>query len=50
VVSPNYRSGAEGFLRIDGIPDNRGLLDQLAALAWTHANINAFGGNPTTSR
>jgi para-nitrobenzyl esterase len=46
VVSAHYRSGAEGFLRLDGTPDNRGLLDQLAALTWVHENIAAFGGDP----
>ena len=46
VVSAHYRSGAEGFLRLDGAPDNRALLDQLAALDWVHTNITAFGGDP----
>ena len=46
VVSAHYRSGAEGFLRLDGAPDNRALLDQLATLDWVHANIAAFGGDP----
>jgi para-nitrobenzyl esterase len=46
VVSVHYRSGAEGFLHIDGAPDNRALLDQLAALAWVHDNIASFGGDP----
>ncbi len=49
VVSAHYRSGAEGFLRLDGAPDNRGLLDQLAALAWVHTDIAAFGGDPGTT-
>src|SRR5690606_13332832 len=31
-VTVNYRLGALGFLHIDGQPDNRGLLDLLAAL------------------
>jgi para-nitrobenzyl esterase len=54
VVSFNYRLGALGFLahpalsresehRVSG---NYGLLDQIAALRWVHANIAAFGGNP----
>ncbi|MGU3436539.1 carboxylesterase/lipase family protein [Actinomycetes bacterium M1A6_2h] len=47
-VSINYRLGAEGFARIDGAPDNRGLLDQVAALKWVQANIAVFGGDPTT--
>jgi para-nitrobenzyl esterase len=46
VVSAHYRSGVEGFLRLAGAPDNRALLDQLAALDWVHANISAFGGDP----
>lgn len=46
VVSAHYRSGAEGFLRLAGAPDNRALLDQLAALEWVHTNVAAFGGDP----
>ncbi|QYN40731.1 carboxylesterase family protein [Pseudonocardia sp. DSM 110487] len=46
VVSAHYRTGAEGFARLDGAPDNRGLLDQVAALRWVRDNIAAFGGNP----
>ena len=46
VVSAHYRTGAEGFARLDGAPDNRGLLDQVAALHWVHDNIAAFGGDP----
>jgi len=46
IVSAHYRSGAEGFLRIDGAPDNRALLDQLAVLDWVHTNIATFGGDP----
>ncbi len=46
IVSAHYRSGAEGFLRLAGAPDNRALLDQLAALAWVHTDIAAFGGDP----
>jgi para-nitrobenzyl esterase len=46
VVSAHYRSGFEGFARLDGAPDNRALLDQLAALRWVHDNITAFGGDP----
>ncbi len=46
VVSLNYRVGAEGFARIAGAPNNRGLLDQIAALRWVQDNITAFGGNP----
>ncbi|MFJ2112882.1 MULTISPECIES: carboxylesterase/lipase family protein [unclassified Streptomyces] len=49
VVTVNYRLGFEGFGRVPdapGCPDNRGLLDQLAALRWVRTNIAAFGGDP----
>ncbi|NUT28017.1 MAG: carboxylesterase family protein [Streptomyces sp.] len=46
VVTLNYRVGVEGFLRIEGAPANRGLLDQIAALEWVRENITAFGGDP----
>ncbi len=46
VVSANYRSGFEGFAHIDGAPDNRALLDQLAALRWVQDSIVGFGGDP----
>ncbi|MCX5402237.1 carboxylesterase/lipase family protein [Streptomyces sp. NBC_00102] len=55
VVSCNYRLGFEGFGHVpDGsgsgdvrevCPDNRGLLDQIAALEWVRDNIAAFGGD-----
>ncbi|MDA0566338.1 carboxylesterase family protein [Streptomonospora sp. S1-112] len=45
-VTFNYRLGAEGFARVEGAPDNRGLLDQIAALEWVRDNIAAFGGDP----
>jgi para-nitrobenzyl esterase len=46
-VTITYRVGVEGFLfTSDGVPD-RGLLDQLAALAWVRDEIAAFGGDPT---
>jgi len=48
VVSMNYRVGAEGFAYIHGAPDNRGILDQVAALRWVQDNIAAFGGEPNT--
>lgn len=47
VVSAHYRSGAEGFLHLHGVPDNRGLLDQLAAFTWVQDTIAAFGGDPS---
>ncbi|MFF1506814.1 carboxylesterase/lipase family protein [Streptomyces sp. NPDC058326] len=50
VVTLNYRLGFEGFGHIPGggaaHPDNRGLLDQVAALRWVRDNIAAFGGDP----
>jgi para-nitrobenzyl esterase len=50
-VSFNYRLGFEGFGHIPGgtehsFPENRGLLDQVAALQWVRENIAAFGGDP----
>lgn len=45
-VTVNYRLGALGFLHVDGKPDNRGLLDLIAALEWLRDNIAAFGGDP----
>lgn len=46
VVTLNYRLGVEGFASLEGAPDNRGLLDQVAALAWVQENIASFGGDP----
>ncbi|MEU9362229.1 carboxylesterase family protein [Streptomyces sp. NPDC048301] len=52
VVTINYRLGFEGFGHIpdaegeEPCPDNRGLLDQIAALRWVRENIAAFGGDP----
>ncbi|MFE3195514.1 carboxylesterase/lipase family protein [Nocardia sp. NPDC059240] len=48
MVSLNYRTGVEGFAHIAGAPDNRGILDQIAALRWVRDNIAAFGGDPRT--
>ncbi|KUJ65309.1 carboxylesterase [Streptomyces albus subsp. albus] len=45
-VTLDYRLGTDGFLRLPGVPDNRGLLDQLAALRWVRDNIASFGGDP----
>ena len=47
LVTFNYRVGLEGFGYLDGVPANRGLLDQVAALEWVQRNINAFGGDPS---
>ncbi|MEU6102700.1 carboxylesterase/lipase family protein [Streptomyces flaveolus] len=51
VVTLNYRLGFEGFGHVPGgeatgHPDNRGLLDQVAALCWVRENIAEFGGDP----
>ncbi|MBA3836036.1 MAG: carboxylesterase [Zymomonas sp.] len=54
VVTFNYRLGRFGFFAHpalsaeagDGPTGNWGLMDQLAALRWVHANIARFGGNP----
>jgi len=45
-VSVNYRLGVDGFAHLDGAPDNRGLLDQVAALEWVRDEVAAFGGDP----
>lgn len=54
VVSMNYRLGVFGFFSDPELTKesshhasgNYGLLDQVAALQWVHANIAAFGGDP----
>ncbi len=46
LVTLNYRLGIPGFLHLPGAPDNRGLLDVIAALRWVRENIAAFGGDP----
>ncbi|MGW1657296.1 carboxylesterase/lipase family protein [Streptomyces atratus] len=46
LVSIGYRLGIEGFLHLDDAPDNRGVLDWIAALTWVRDNIAAFGGDP----
>jgi len=52
VVSIDYRLGAFGYFDLPGLPAGAGasgdfgLLDQEAALRWTHANIARFGGDP----
>ena len=51
VVRPNYRLGALGWVHFGLISDefpeaiNLGLQDQIAALEWVAANIDAFGGD-----
>ncbi|MFD3535468.1 carboxylesterase/lipase family protein [Streptomyces sp. NPDC058664] len=46
LVSLGYRLGIEGFLHLEGAPDNRGVRDWIAALEWVRDNIAAFGGDP----
>lgn len=46
VVAVNYRVGIDGFMWVEGMPPNRGFLDQVAALQWVRQNIAAFGGAP----
>ncbi|HEY1622182.1 MAG TPA: carboxylesterase family protein [Streptosporangiaceae bacterium] len=46
VVTFNHRVGVEGFAQLPGMPPNRSLLDDVAALHWVRENIAAFGGDP----
>ena len=53
MVSINYRLGAFGFLNLKEVTGGKipatgseGLLDQVTALDWVVANIQAFGGDP----
>ncbi|MCG0286988.1 carboxylesterase/lipase family protein [Streptomyces sp. PSAA01] len=45
LITLNYRLGVPGFLHLPDAPDNRGLLDVIAALRWVEENIAAFGGD-----
>ncbi|MBT3134708.1 carboxylesterase family protein [Alteromonas sp. ALT199] len=47
IVTVNYRVGVDGFMHIDGAPDNRGTLDQILALKWVKNNIEDYGGDPS---
>ena len=46
VVSVGYRLGVEGFTPLADAPDNRGVLDWIAALEWVRDEIGTFGGDP----
>ncbi len=46
LVAVEYRLGIPGFLHLPDAPDNRGMLDVIAALRWVRDNIAAFGGDP----
>ena len=46
VVSITYRLGFEGFGHIPNAPDNRAVLDCLAALRWVRDTITEVGGDP----
>ncbi|MER7512309.1 carboxylesterase family protein [Streptomyces lavendulae] len=46
LVSVNFRLGVLGYGLFPDAPANRGLLDQIDALAWVRDNIAAFGGDP----
>lgn len=46
VVSVGYRLGVEGFTPFPDAPDNRGMLDWIAALEWVRREISAFDGDP----
>lgn len=46
VVSVGYRLGVEGFTSFPDAPNNRGVLDWIAALEWVRDEITSFGGDP----
>ena len=45
-MSVSYRLGFDGFGWIEGGVQNRGVLDQIAALEWVRDNVRGFGGDP----
>jgi para-nitrobenzyl esterase len=54
VVQSNHRLGMMGYLFLSDVlgeayahSANAGMLDIVAALEWTHRNIEAFGGDPS---
>ncbi len=47
LVTINYRLGVDGFFWFEDGVNNRGLLDQVAALEWVRDEIAAFGGDPS---
>lgn len=46
-VIVSYRLGFDGFGWIEGVPQNRGVRDWLAALEWVQRHVAAFGGDPS---
>jgi para-nitrobenzyl esterase len=46
LVTVEHRLGVHGFLHLPDAPDNRGMLDVLAALRWVRDNVAGFGGDP----
>jgi carboxylesterase type B len=46
LVTFTDRIGVEGYAYLPGVPANRALLDQVAALRWVRDNIAPFGGDP----
>ncbi len=46
LVTADYRRGFEGFGWVPDSPNNRAVLDLLAALKWVQENIENFGGDP----
>jgi para-nitrobenzyl esterase len=48
LVTVAARLGPAGFAPVDDAPDNRAVLDWIAALEWVRDEIAAFGGDPHT--